>query len=356
MYRLSIQLLAWATLACSLLGPLTTPGLARSAQSIDEAPVGTKGMARTPEETFIKVYAVGDLTGREAAARLRRIATDPAVADAARLKALQGLDAMEQSGDIEQASSEIVTLVRRMLNPGFDPEVQSVSIGDGGELLLSGNRMQHNSMRLLLQGMRKGDGRVELVVRVYELPPVPLPGWMLAADRDGSTKKNGGVTSWLHGRVREVGVDQPTYSRTVTGRVGRPISIGLTRRVPIVADYRTRRLVDSGEKLLEPVVEEVLEGPVIDVLVGRFGEQQLVVRAKLEHRSIARPIPTRTVRMGERADGTEVVVQDPRINVVKGATTIHTGFGDLVSLGTVHPWPTEPRTDYVVTIEVRQPE
>ena len=308
------------------------------------------GQAKRPREAiFVKSYPISDITGQGKAGRLRKIATDPNASDAQACKALRELERLEESGSIAQASQEVADLMRQMLSPSFDPERQSLSVGDGAELVLSGNAMQHNSARLLLRSRRSDDRHVKIVLQVFKLPPAPLPPALRDAVSRGEPGKGYAYTSWLMERMRESGTALPDFERTVVGETCRPMEIGLTRRVPVVSDYRRIALVDSTETVLEPVVEEIVEGPVLNVLVGQFQGTQLVIKADVIHRTIRRPIPTRSLRFEK---GEEVVIQVPTIDVARGSTGTHGVFGTTVWLGTSTPIPTEPRTDYIISLRV----
>ncbi|MEM9379967.1 MAG: hypothetical protein AAGB93_08445 [Planctomycetota bacterium] len=323
--------------------------LATLAEAMRPALQKTDGLGRTREEVFVQTFRIGDLTGRDEADRLRRVASDASAPDWDRLTALIDLEALEDSGEIARSTEDLARLLRVMLNPPFDEATQSLVTGNGRQLLMSGNRMQHHSARLLLRSMRSEDRHVTVRVRMFEVPPAPLPASLAGIDDRSAVEARTRYGAWLLRRIEAIGLERPTFDRRVEGEVGRPIRIAHTRKVPLITDYRRTELLDSTHAVFAPVMQSVVEGPQIEVLVGRFGEAQLVTRVELEHRAIRRPVPMRRVPL----DGAgEVLVQEPTIDVARGKTTIHSGFGTPIQLSTTDPVPVEPRTDYVVVIEV----
>ncbi|MEM8710042.1 MAG: hypothetical protein AAGG01_03750 [Planctomycetota bacterium] len=361
MWISGIRLIALLVAASAALVPFSHSGT----QDLGDHPASAAHRRESPEkgqqksnedrerplkQIFVKAYPIRDITGYQERLRLEQTANSSGRSDGERLEALKALQELEESGAVARSTEEVEELIRRMMNPPFNAQAQHLFAGEGRELLVSGNRMQHNSVRLLLRELRSEDRFVKLVVQVYELPPTELPASLLQPRGASGLDLRRSYYSWLQQRV--LAMAEPTYERTVAGEIGRPIRLGLTRRLPIVTDYRKRTLLDSQEAIFEPIVEEIVEGPVIEALIGRFQSVQLVVEATIDHRSCRRPIPSRTIRM---ASGSDVVVQVPEIHEVTGRSVIHTGVnGPGIDLATVRPVPAEPRTDYFVRLRVRQ--
>lgn len=268
-------------------------------------------------ELEIVLYDVAELTGRD---RLESL-----VAAMETTNAEGGRAALERyvtlRATVDRRSTELATSVRELVRPPFDSDHHALTVLEGGRLALVGSSEQHAWLGGVLDAMRDFSGYVDYQGRILKLPSGVLAELGLAS---GAFLADAQVELLLEGTEQRGNVDLISMPR-VTFKPLQSAQLSVLSEIPYIADFERTEV--SGETVLDPVIETVQEGLLLELRAVPLADGRLALACRLENTVVSRPIPQFSTTFGGKL-GEAVVVQLPEVRMLRAE-----GRFDL--------WPTE---------------
>ncbi len=263
------------------------------------------------EQQTLGMYDVGDLVGKNGSTEIPSVGLGEARgADAERI--LRDVQEHQQAlAEVHEQAEQLRFVVAAFMQPELTDSKETLQLLDDSLLLLQGTSRQHAWIRQFLDLQRQTSGMVEVQVKLVSVPEghmrtlgVKSSSALFAGDDELEA-----LTRGLEGED----IEWITAPRLVT-RLRQRAQISLLKQVAYVQDYRVVVVEPGRVEVIDPVVESVQDGILLDIQNAPLEPGVFGIDLNLDLSTLERPIPTTTIQVG--ADRREFEIGQPRVTKI----------------------------------------
>ena len=316
-------------LALALLAPVH----AQDAELVAPPELASKRREATDERKLV-VYDISDLTGQEG---LRPpLPADPGEVDEARAKEL--LEAIqEREAELERIrarAEDLAAAVGRHVEPPLPDGDAGPQLINNGAMLLQVTDAQHEWVRTFLElQRRKAMGMLVIESRMLTVPA----GTMETLGMRSSAKVIPSAEEFA--QLLEQAQSRPGAELVVSPRIavrpGQRANLSVLNQVAYIKDYELVVVEPDEVEIADPVIDVVQEGILVDLKTIALTPDTYGISVELTQSTLARPIPTKTLRIGARR--AEVTIGLPEVTTLRMSSDLALGVGASAVLVTPDP-------------------
>lgn len=260
--------------------------------------------------------------------------------------------AIEEAGEPspDQIASMALTLeqvVRTFMQPPIAAPTENVRATKSGTLVVNGLLEQQEWVEDFLEGLRTFEGLIDIQATIYSAPRGVLHEWGFAPSATIATPE--ALAKLLAQIAADERFEEVNAPRLMLFPCQRAY-IAVIDQVSYVKSWQLQLVEPGAQEIADPLVEVIQEGVVLEARSsplpgGRFGLQ-----LELSSSEIARPIPTRKVRLSAASDQ-EAEIGEPEVKTARFEATVLLADGASAVLVTAD---TRPDKDLAVVVNVRK--
>lgn len=228
-----------------------------------------------------------------------------------------------------ESAAALIDTLRAFTWPALTAGEQAYSLHKG-VLVARLTKPQHAWLSGFLDGLRAPHSeQLRVDARFVQLP---VGGAAKLGLERVATTLSGDAAAEFRARVDAADHDELATPSLLTGLAQRA-TMSILAQVAYVKDWEVKVVQPGNMEIADPVVDVIQEGNVLDLRAVRVGDGLYGLELKSTVAQLQRPIPTRTMRIGPRADQ-EVEVGVPEVVTASIDAQLRLSSGDLVVLYT----------------------
>ena len=272
----------------------------------------------------------------------------PAPRIASRVGTLADLFDPAREQRIERATPLLAELIKKNLEPAFDPNGQSINAAGPGTLVIVATSQQHAWLARFFALAKRTTDLVQVETRWVSGPRGSFERLGLKASSTLPTKDEfAALLAKLEEEKNGAGQFDQLLAPRIVARNLQRAHISALDQIAYIKEWHVTFVQPGPQEIADPVIETINAGEILELRSVRIDTDLYRVSLDVEHVAVAQPIPTKKVRVSV-APGGEAEVGMPAVTRVNFSADVKLASGNAVVLVT----PLDDKHDLALIVQL----